>query len=137
MQEGSSRFCRSELSPTNLASHDAAGTRNKKLTTELLGEARAAETGTQPETLPDRRILGLRCRACGRPEPLGPSYVCAACFGPLEVAYDLDVVRATLSRAAIEARPSGIWRYLELLPVSAKPARGLTVGSSPLIPAGW
>jgi threonine synthase len=81
------------------------------------------------------RILGLRCRACGRPESLGPSYVCAACFGPLEVAYDLDVVRSTLSRAAIEARPPGIWRYLELLPVETRPAKSLPVGSSPLIPA--
>ncbi len=81
------------------------------------------------------RILGLRCRACGRPEPLGPSYVCAACFGPLEVAYDLELARASLSRTSIAARPAGIWRYLELLPVDGPPRRGLPVGSSPLIPA--
>ncbi len=81
------------------------------------------------------RIVGLRCRNCGRPEALGPSYVCAGCFGPLEVAYDLDVVRAQLDRATIAARPAGIWRYLELLPVSARPARGLAVGSTPLVAA--
>ena len=39
------------------------------------------------------RIRGLVCRNCGTPEALGPNYVCAACFGPLEVAYDLDEVR--------------------------------------------
>jgi len=51
------------------------------------------------------------------------------------VAYDLDRVRATLTRATIKARPAGIWRYLELLPVEVAPSRGLPVGSSSLIPA--
>jgi threonine synthase len=81
------------------------------------------------------RVLGLACRNCRRPEPLGPSYVCPACFGPLEVAYDADVVRAAASRAAIEARPAGLWRYLEFLPVDAPPVRGLAVGSTPLVRA--
>ncbi|MDO8484496.1 MAG: threonine synthase [Candidatus Limnocylindrales bacterium] len=114
------------------------------MTTELLGEPLATNAGppdaagrpaAEADAQADRRILGLRCRACGRPEPLGPSYVCAGCFGPLEVAYDLDVVRSVLSRATIEARPAGIWRYLELLPVANRPARGLPVGSSPLLAA--
>jgi threonine synthase len=35
----------------------------------------------------------------------------------------------------IEARPAGIWRYLELLPVDARPARSLAVGSTPLVGA--
>jgi threonine synthase len=81
------------------------------------------------------RVLGLACRNCGRPEPLGPSYVCAACFGPLEVNYDLSGVGETVDRATIAARAPGIWRYLELLPVSAAPARGLPVGSTPLLAA--
>jgi threonine synthase len=63
------------------------------------------------------------------------AYVCPACFGPLEVAYDYDVVATTLTREAIAARPAGIWRYLELLPVDAPPARSLPVGSTPLLPA--
>ena len=79
------------------------------------------------------RIRGLVCRNCGRPESLGASYVCGACFGPLEVDYDLASI--TLDRAAIGARPAGIWRYLELLPVEAKPRRGLVVGSTPLVEA--
>jgi threonine synthase len=79
------------------------------------------------------RIRGLACRNCGRLEPVGPSYVWPGCFGPLDVEYDLDVVRSTISRAAIEARPPGIWRYLELLPVDEPPARGLRVGSTPLL----
>ena len=81
------------------------------------------------------RVVGLVCRNCQRPEPLGPSYVCPACFGPLEVAYDKDAVRERVSRAVIEARPPGLWRYLEFLPVDAPPARGLRVGSTPLFQA--
>ncbi len=66
------------------------------------------------------RILGMRCRNCGRTEPIGLSYVCVACFGPLEVDYDYAAIGATLTRAAIAGRPPGIWRYAELLPVDAR-----------------
>jgi len=79
------------------------------------------------------RIRGLICRNCRRPEQLGPAYVCPACFGPLEVDYDLSGV--VIDRATIAARPPGIWRYLELLPVEAPPARSLAVGSTPLFVA--
>src|SRR4029079_19388756 len=34
------------------------------------------------------------------------------------------------------SRPPGIWRYLELLPVEARPARSLPVGSTPLVQWG-
>lgn len=81
------------------------------------------------------RIVGLQCRNCHRPEPTGPSFVCPQCFGPLEVVLDREAVRAQVSRARIEARGPGIWRYLELLPVEAAPARGLAVGSTPLVRA--
>jgi threonine synthase len=80
-------------------------------------------------------IVGLRCRACRRPEPIGLSYVCPACFGPLEVEYDYEIAGRTLTRAAIASRATGIWRYAELLPVDAPPVRGLPVGSTPLIAA--
>lgn len=82
-----------------------------------------------------RRIVGLRCRACGRPEALGPVFVCGACFGPLEVEYDYAAIAHTISRETIAARPAGIWRYLELLPVDARPERSLAVGSTPLVDA--
>jgi threonine synthase len=80
-------------------------------------------------------VAGLRCRACGRPEAIGPNFVCVACFGPLEVVYDYDVARRQLTREAIAERAPGIWRYLELLPVEAPPVRGLAVGSTALVPA--
>jgi len=94
----------------------------------------AIETPSAPTTRTDR-IVGLRCRGCRRREPIGPSYVCPACFGPLEVEYDYEVAGRTLTRASIEARAPGIWRYAELLPVDAPPVRGLPVGSTPLTPA--
>jgi threonine synthase len=87
----------------------------------------AAGTGT--------RIAGMTCRNCGLAQPLAIAYVCPACFGPLEVTYDLAVVAATLTPDSIAARPPGIWRYLELLPVEAPPARSLPVGSTPLLAA--
>jgi threonine synthase len=100
-----------------------------------------APTAPAPESTPGSaparasHVRGLSCRACGRPEELGPSYVCPACFGPLEVVYDHDVARATLTREAIAAREPGIWRYLELLPVERAPERGLAVGSTALVRA--
>jgi threonine synthase len=88
-----------------------------------------------PTTSTASHVAELRCRACGRPEAIGPSFVCTACFGPLEVVYDYDVARRRLTREAIAGRAPGIWRYLELLPVEAPPVRGLAVGSTALVPA--
>jgi threonine synthase len=95
-----------------------------------------SQPGSRSQPQSGSRISELRCRACHAPYPVGPSYVCARCFGPLEVVYDEDAIRANLSRQTIEARPAGIWRYLELLPVEAAPERGLPVGSTPLQRAG-
>lgn len=105
------------------------------MTTELIQAPRGAGAPAAGAPAERRRVVGLACRNCGRPEPLGPAYVCPACLGPLEVAYDRDLVRATASREAIEARPAGLWRYLEFLPLDTPPARGLAVGSSPLVAA--
>jgi len=78
---------------------------------------------------------GLRCRACGTPSPSGPYFVCTKCFGPLEATYDLTSAASRLSRELLDARPSTIWRYAELLPVDSIPTAGLRVGLSPLTPA--
>jgi threonine synthase len=91
-------------------------------------------TATTADQTPSH-VRGLRCRACGQLEALGPSFVCAACFGPLEIVYDHDVARERLTRESIAARAPGIWRYLELLPVERAPTRGLAVGSTALVRA--
>jgi threonine synthase len=92
----------------------------------------AIETLPTPTTAANR-IVGLRCRNCRRAEPIGLSYVCPACFGPLEVEYDYAIAARTFTTAAIAARGPGIWRYAELLPVDAPPSRSLPVGSTPLL----
>jgi len=104
-------------------------------TATLAPTTQPTPTSTVPASPPGAHIAGLRCRACGRPEEIGPNFVCAACFGPLEVVYDYDVARVGLTREALATRPSTIWRYLELLPVDAPPSRGLAVGSTALAPA--
>lgn len=97
---------------------------------------KTAPPDTSAEPTRARRIAGMACRNCGRAQPTAIAYVCPACFGPLEVRYDHDVVAATLTREAIAGRAPGIWRYLELLPVDRVPVRSLPVGSTPLLAAG-
>ncbi|MGH8968911.1 MAG: threonine synthase [Actinomycetes bacterium] len=75
----------------------------------------------------------LSCRECGSTYPLGPSYACTDCFGPLEVTYDFGDV----TRASIEAGPRNLWRYRGLLPVPSKVTEtpNLEPGCTPLVPA--
>src|SRR5216684_223596 len=56
------------------------------------------------------RIRGLQCRECGQLYPAEARHVCEQCFGPLEVAYDYDVVRGSISRQSIERGPRTLWR---------------------------
>jgi threonine synthase len=83
-------------------------------------------------------VLGLRCRECGEPEPVGLSHVCGFCFGPLEVVYDDEAVASRLTRARVEAGPRSLWRYGDLLPVLSDEAAhrlDLGTGFTPLRPA--
>ena len=67
------------------------------------------------------------CRECGTRYPLGPSFACLECFGPLEAAYSFGNV----TRADIESGPANIWRYRSLLPVP------VDVASKPNMNPGW
>ena len=60
------------------------------------------------------KILGLKCKECGRTFEAGALHVCDFCFGPLEVSYDYDFIRSTISREKIEQGPLTLWRYLDL-----------------------
>jgi threonine synthase len=80
-------------------------------------------------------VEGLRCRECGRGYPAEALHVCEWCFGPLEVAYDYDAIRASVSRESIEAGPLSIWRYADLLPAAAEGAVSLGAGFTPLVRA--
>jgi len=78
-------------------------------------------------------FTGLRCRSCGTPQETAALFVCPRCFGPLEPTYDLVGLRGRLTRDTIEARPAGIWRLAELLPVDEVPDVPARVGDSPLV----
>src|SRR5690349_14012095 len=69
----------------------------------------------------------LSCRECGATSDLGATHVCAECFGPMEVGYDLP----PLTTAGIEAGPPNIWRYASLLPVPQD------VAARPNTEPGW
>lgn len=80
-------------------------------------------------------MKALKCRECGREYPLAATHVCEFDFGPLEVAYDYERAKTTLTRKTIESRPQTMWRYRELLPVADEPTVGCEVGYTPLIKA--
>src|SRR5260221_8225481 len=80
-------------------------------------------------------MKALKCRECGREYPLTANHVCEFDFGPLEVAYDYDRIKKSLTRAAILSRPQNMWRYHELLPVVGEPTVGFAVGYTPLVKA--
>ena len=80
-------------------------------------------------------MTALKCRECGREYPLSATHVCEFDFGPLEVAYDYERIRAVLDRKSIESRPQTMWRYRELLPVAEEPTVGRQVGYTPLVKA--
>ena len=80
-------------------------------------------------------VTGLRCRECARAYPAEALHVCDFCFGPLEVVYDYERLRAELSREQIAAGPHTIWRYAPLLPVADPVPIDLGAGFTPLVRA--
>src|SRR5438876_855320 len=80
-------------------------------------------------------MKALKCRECGREYPLAATHVCEFDFDPLEVVYDYDRIKESLTRAAIQSRPNSMWRYRELLPVAEGPTVGLQAGFTPLVKA--
>ncbi|HEY2083965.1 MAG TPA: threonine synthase [Verrucomicrobiae bacterium] len=80
-------------------------------------------------------MKALKCRECGREYPLTATHVCEFDFGPLEVVYDYDEIKKSLTRTALASRPKSMWRYRELLSLENDPTFGLQVGFTPLIKA--
>src|SRR5436853_2603314 len=80
-------------------------------------------------------MRALKCRECGREYPLAATHVCEFDFGPLEVVYDYERIKRSLTRETIQSRPKSMWRYRELLPVADGPTVGLQVGFTPLVKA--
>ncbi|MGH9019616.1 MAG: threonine synthase, partial [Acidimicrobiales bacterium] len=75
---------------------------------------------------------GLHCRECGTRYPAEARYSCDECFGPLEVAYDLDAARGVVTRDSIASGPASMWRYGALLPDPGGDPVDLGAGWTPL-----
>lgn len=60
----------------------------------------------------------LECAGCGARYPIDQVHTyCRDCQSPLLTRYDLARARADVDRDALAARPVGMWRWHELLPV--------------------
>jgi threonine synthase len=77
----------------------------------------------------------LKCRECGRLYPKEAIHICEFDFGPLEAAYDYDLIARHINREVIASRPQTMWRYRELLPIDGEPTVGQQVGFTPLVRA--
>jgi threonine synthase len=77
----------------------------------------------------------LKCRECGRLYPKEAIHICEFDFGPLEAAYDYDLIAKHINRDVIASRPQTMWRYRELLPIDGEPTVGFQVGFTPLVRA--
>jgi len=56
-------------------------------------------------------MKALKCPRCGGNIRLPPHMSANFDFGPLEVVYDYDRIKRSLSKAAIASRPQNMWRY--------------------------
>ena len=77
----------------------------------------------------------LRCRECHREYPLEARHVCDFCFGPVEVTYDYDGIRRSVTRESIAAGPASLWRYGDCLPWVAGGVVVIGAGFTPLVRA--
>ena len=81
------------------------------------------------------KMKALVCRECGKEYPTLAIHVCEMCFGPLEVKYDYEEIKKTISRRKIEDGPPSMWRYLDLLPVEGTAIVGPHAGFTPMVRA--
>ncbi len=82
-----------------------------------------------------KKMKALACRECGKEYPTEAIHVCEMCFGPLEVKYNYDEIKQTISRGRIEAGPKSMWRYIDLLPVEGPGLVGAHAGFTPMVRA--
>ena len=90
---------------------------------------------TTVATAVSSKVSHLQCKECGQHHEATAQHVCEFCFGPLEVAYDYDTIRHSVSRQSIEAGPNSIWRYRQFLPVESENPIDVGTGMTPLVKA--
>jgi threonine synthase len=91
-----------------------------------------------PKVKPNFFVKEMKCARCGK--RYDPSSGAIRCInrddGRLDIYYDYEALRETLSSAAFSKRERGVWKYRELLPI-ADPANIISLGEGgvPLIHA--
>ncbi len=81
------------------------------------------------------KMKALICRECAKEYPTEAIHVCELCFGPLEVKYNYEEIKDTISRQKIQSGPLSLWRYSDLLPVEGVGTVGIHAGFTPLVRA--
>src|SRR5256884_1156272 len=65
-------------------------------------------------------VSHVECTVCGhRHDPKRPLTVCETCGQMLAARYDLERVKASVSKDALRQRPPGMYRFRELTPLDA------------------
>ena len=83
-----------------------------------------------------KNVINAKCVRCGRTYAATPNLTTCECGGILDVVYDYDYIKETLTKEKLKSRPHTMWRYRELLPVEeTTPDTPLRVGWSPLYEA--
>jgi len=64
-------------------------------------------------------VTGLCCFVCGNTIPYGNVHTCPACGvqGILDMQYNYNTARKSLTRETLKTRPHDHWRYRELIPI--------------------
>jgi threonine synthase len=80
-------------------------------------------------------VTHLECSLTGERYPAGQPHNLSAAGKPLLVRYDMEGARQALTRASLAARPEGMWKWRELLPLpeGAEPV-SLGEPETPIIP---
>ena len=81
------------------------------------------------------KMKALVCRECAKEYPTKAIHVCEMCFGPLEVKYNYEEIKKSISRKKILDGPLSMWRYVDLLPVEGTNFVGPHAGLTPLVRA--
>ena len=86
-----------------------------------------------------RNIKGAACIKCGAEFDAGEdTYACPKCGGILEIVYDYEYIKSSVSREKFAADGNfSMWRYMDFLPIEDVSVTGpLRVGWSPLYRVG-
>jgi threonine synthase len=81
-------------------------------------------------------VVSLECPECHQHLPADRiQTICEGCDSPLFARYDLGELAQRIAPPDISSRPSGLWRWIELLPVEDDRYRlALGEGDTPLLP---